>query len=62
MSPKTSYEIALAKKKSVETRLKAQKKVGVIYDMLSYHYILNRSIVVIVDTEYTSVKHSHLAN
>ena len=30
--------------------------------MLSCHYILNRSIVVIVDTEYTSVKHSHLAN
>ena len=30
--------------------------------MLSCHYILNRSIVVIVDTEYTSVKHSALAN
>ena len=42
--------------------MKVQKKIGVIYDMLSCHYILNRSIVVIVDTEYTSVKHSHLAN
>ena len=30
--------------------------------MLSCHYILSRSIVVIVDTEYTSVKHSALAN
>ena len=30
--------------------------------MLSQHYILTRSIVVIVDTEYTSVKHSALAN
>lgn len=43
-------------------RKNTQKKIGVTYDMLSQHYILNRSIVVVVDTEYTSVKHSALAN
>ena len=62
LQSKSSYETALAVKKNTDSKLKAQSKLGVIYDMLSCHYILSRSIVVIVDTEYTSVKHSALAN
>ena len=33
-----------------------------IYDMLSHHYILRKSIVFIVDTEYSSVIYQDLAN
>ena len=62
LESKSSYELNLAKKQRVDSKMKDQNKLGVIYDMLSCHYILNRSIVVIVDTEYTSVKHSALAN
>jgi hypothetical protein len=62
LESKSSYGFDLALKKRVDSKLKAQNKLGVIYDMLSCHYILNRSIVVIVDTEYTSVKNSALAN
>jgi len=33
-----------------------------IYDMLSHHYILRRSVVFIVDTEYSSAIYQDMAN
>ena len=38
------------------------KKRNMVYDMLSHHYILRKSIVFIVDTEYSSVIYQDLAN
>lgn len=38
------------------------KNKHMIYDMLSHHYILRKSIVFIVDTEYSSVIYQDMAN
>ena len=38
------------------------KKKKMVYDMLSHHYILRKSVVFIVDTEYSSIRFQQKAN
>ena len=38
------------------------KNKNAIYDMLSHHYVLRKSVVFVVDTEYSSVIYQDLAN
>ena len=37
-------------------------KKKIVYDMLSHHYILRKSVVFIVDTEFSSVRFQQKAN
>ena len=59
------HESSLLRKHQIQVKIaekEAWKKKKMIYGMLRYHYMLRKSVIFIVDTEYSSVVYQAMAN